>query len=762
MLVGGVRCAAQRVQVLRETGSTRGKCGKVMNTIQKLFLCVGFFFTSGLLEARNAEIFIEQLNTSCFEAQAPIDAEAVVLDLNSLKVQGDTDEEREASLEKSRRQIRAITFPVVAKYRFFIIDFTSISQFTRSSDVVDLFEGCAKKQYQVEESTVVCLLDPRNAQHNRLLETVAQGLQASSVFDNRGSCLAVTATSSAINHFLVSRKKHITSYRAWLEKKRATGFIGKPYVEEDELHLVPPAYASPATKRSIPDEVESLAHGPVATALAGGWGFGDGLNMLCVAVQHKLGDTPVEDGGGSIPLTLPSPSAPHVRNDLRGDKTPGASILARRDGGITSPQQLESPMTQKAAARKHLQTLSEWFEKNKVPFVAYYCSSRSTHPEELKRSEEVSPLQIVYLSSEAFKNRKCAGEFMKIIVPEPLRSKTIIFICGYEGITESLRRIEKVHLGKTYNAYVSALPYGGGELLSKDESDRMRTYISAGKPSLDAGPAAVGDESCPGVVVAPKIEPLSAPHRVAGIRFESGGGAGGSSDGVVDSHSLKRARGQIKVEVLPTREARVLALAGSVVDLASDEENDGDETELDDDPARLTRESSGPSKRRKNPEVEVKLESVAVEVCASPVVDPAVVVEESIADVCEQYGIPFFKVEDALQLAAIPSGCKKVLWIPMSKYCINALTGRLKLADELAAGFLDDAFKVQLQFRINECRIIMFNDFGRLLNANEIALFTRMGVSLNGKAKIIFNIMNASEAGAIDFLVKGIHELAGV
>jgi|GEM_PF-6844166 len=254
--------------------------------------------------------------------------------------------------------------------------------------------------------------------------------------------------------------------------------------------------------------------------------------------------------------------------------------------------------------------------------------------------------------------------------------------------------------------------------------------------------------------------PAGAALKGPSMAVELGGGGGGSSFVPVVP--------DIKVE--------------NVVDLSLD---DGSTTESDDDasarrqrPSRLKKlaglggdviapdgKPCVPSKRRKHQEVvEIREdeEEAAVDLgcAASPVVDPALVVEESILDACTQHRIFFFKIEDGAQLAAIPSGSKKVVWIPMSKYCMNDLTGNLKSADELAAGFLDSELKLYPQFKSSECSIIMFNDLGRDLSISEISALTYLKASQLNKATIKFNIKCSLEEAAIAALLVAVKTLA--
>lgn len=516
-----------------------------MKNMRRLMLFVGLFCLAGLLQApRMADEFIKQVqgvDLVLTDGSLTL-ADVVVLDLNDLKLVGPfaSDEERAEKLEKNRFKLRQKTFTVSAKYRFFVIDAQSISSFKRASDVVELFEGCAKGQYQVDESTVVCLKGGRDARLNMLLGQISQGLAESSCFDNRGSCFLIEPglnPASAINQFVCSRARYLKNYSTWFTLNRDARLVGMPYVEEDVAEEDDEPYTPRASKKKgarrvkkqksprpapkqhdgnqidlllaaaegrgeedaatapkdqsfRPPVVSGFGSGMVAGSEGQGVGVGAGgleegevpdevlPSTSCIPVAPVL---PKEKPRVSI---APTPTTP--QKTLFGGSPASSGAALRRPFAQPSPRKVTTPISQRQIAEQHLAILSPWLSERGIPFVAQYCSSQKAEPEALMGdAKTVGCVKVLYFSSAALCDRNC---IFRRNLHKFTGEKTLIFVCGSDSISTGIMNAEGRDLASPmgkYKACVRGISQGA-TILSEDAKKAILKYLGLSV----SGPAA--------------------------------------------------------------------------------------------------------------------------------------------------------------------------------------------------------------------------------------------------------------------------------
>ncbi len=516
-----------------------------MKNMRRLMLFVGLFCLVGLLQApRMADEFIKQVqgvDLVLTDGSLTL-ADVVVLDLNDLKLVGPfaSDEDRAKKLEENRVKLRQKTFTVSDKYRFFIIDAQSISSFRRASDVIELFEGCEKGQYQVDESTVVCLQGGRDARLNTLLGQISQGLVASSCFDNRGSCFLIEPglnPASAINQFVCSRARHLKNYSTWFTLNRDARLVGMPYVEEDFAEEDGEPYTPRASKKKVARKVkkqksprpapkqhdgnrfdlllaaaEGRGEEDAATApkdqsfrqpVVSGFGSGmvagsEGQGVGVVAGGLEEGEVPDEvlPSTSCIPVApvlpkekprvdiAPPPTTP--QKTLFGGSPASSGAALRRPFAQPSPRKVTTPISQRQIAEQHLAILSPWLRERGIPFVAQYCSSQKAEPEALMGdAKTVGCVKILYFSSAALCDRNC---IFRRNLHKFTGEKTLIFVCGSDSISTGIMNAEGRDLASPmgkYKACVRGISQGA-TILSEDAKKAILKYLGLSV----SGPAA--------------------------------------------------------------------------------------------------------------------------------------------------------------------------------------------------------------------------------------------------------------------------------
>lgn len=516
-----------------------------MKNMRRLMLFVGLFCLAGLLQApRMADEFIKQVqgvDLVLTDGSLTL-ADVVVLDLNDLKLVGPfaSDEERAEKLEKNRFKLRQKTFTVSAKYRFFVIDAQSISSFKRASDVVELFEGCAKGQYQVDESTVVCLKGGRDARLNMLLGQISQGLAESSCFDNRGSCFLIEPglnPASAINQFVCSRARYLKNYSTWFTLNRDARLVGMPYVEEDFAEEDGEPYTPRASKKKVARKVkkqksprpapkqhdgnqfdlllaaaEGRGEEDAATApkdqsfrppVVSGFGSGmvagsEGQGVGVVAGGLEEGEVPDEvlPSTSCIPVApvlpkekprvsiAPPPTTP--QKTLFGGSPASSGAALRRPFAQPSPRKVTTPISQRQIAEQHLAILSPWLSERGISFVAQYCSSQKAEPEALMGdAKTVGCVKVLYFSSAALCDRNC---IFRRNLHKFTGEKTLIFVCGSDSISTGIMNAEGRDLASPmgkYKACVRGISQGA-TILSEDAKKAILKYLGLSV----SGPAA--------------------------------------------------------------------------------------------------------------------------------------------------------------------------------------------------------------------------------------------------------------------------------